>query len=63
MADRDQLIVGVIGTTYGDANLDLIFDSADFVQAFQSGEYEDAAVGQFRLGRRRLERRRRVQFE
>ena len=43
VADRDQLIVGVIGTTYGDANLDLIFDSADFVQAFQSGEYEDAA--------------------
>ena len=42
-ADRDQLVVGVIGTTYGDANLDLIFDSADFVQAFQSGEYEDAA--------------------
>ena len=41
--DRDQLVLGVIGTTFGDANLDLIFDSGDFVQVFQRGEYEDAA--------------------
>ncbi len=41
VADRDHLIFGELGTTYGDANLDGRFDSADLVQVFTSGEYED----------------------
>ena len=40
-ADRDELIERILGTTYGDANLDGIFDSADFVRIFQFGRYED----------------------
>ncbi len=39
--DRDELILKIFGTTYGDANLDMFFDSSDFVQVFQRGEYED----------------------
>lgn len=31
-------------TWFGDANLDGLFDSADFVQVFQAGEYEDGVA-------------------
>ncbi|MCA9151834.1 MAG: lamin tail domain-containing protein, partial [Planctomycetales bacterium] len=40
-ADRDILVLDIIGTTYGDADLDYVFDSRDFVRLFQIGEYED----------------------
>ncbi len=43
--DRDQLIIGILGTTYGDANLDRIFNSSDLLQVFQAGEYNDATDG------------------
>ena len=42
-ADRDELIVRILDTTFGDANLDRIFDSSDIVHVFQSGRYEDDA--------------------
>jgi hypothetical protein len=42
MADMDQLITGVLQTSFGDSNLDGIFDSSDLVHVFQAGEYEDA---------------------
>ncbi len=44
-ADRDELVLNLIGTTYGDANVDGIFNSSDFVHVFQIGEYEDAIDG------------------
>ncbi len=44
-ADRDELIQGRLQTTYGDANLDGVFDSADLVAVFVLGEYEDASSG------------------
>ncbi|MCP4193608.1 MAG: hypothetical protein GY768_23595 [Planctomycetaceae bacterium] len=39
--DRDELIFSHFRTTYGDANLDGLFDSTDLVQIFQRGLYED----------------------
>ncbi len=43
--DRDLLILEILNTTYGDANLDGMFNSMDFVLTFQMGEYEDAIQG------------------
>ncbi|MCA9152445.1 MAG: hypothetical protein KDA92_24245, partial [Planctomycetales bacterium] len=43
--DMNELIVNILGTTFGDANLDGVFDSRDFVLVFQVGQYEDAIVG------------------
>jgi hypothetical protein len=43
--DRDLLIGTVIGTTYGDIDLDKRFDSADLVRIAQAGEYEDGIAG------------------
>ncbi len=43
--DRRFLIEDVLRTTAGDANLDGLFDSADLVAIFQSGQYEDAIFG------------------
>ena len=40
--DRNTLILDRIGTTFGDANLDGVFDSEDFVHIFIIGEYQDA---------------------
>ena len=39
--DMDYLMRNILLTSYGDANLDRTFDSADFIQVFQVGEYED----------------------
>lgn len=39
--DRDVLVLEIIGTTYGDADLNYVFDSRDLVRLFQIGEYED----------------------
>ena len=44
-ADRDEFILRILGSTYGDANLDGSFDSSDLVQVFAQGEYEDAVDG------------------
>ncbi|MCA9216843.1 MAG: hypothetical protein KDB27_27425, partial [Planctomycetales bacterium] len=39
--DREHWIEDLFGTSFGDANLDGVFDSADFVLIFTAGEYED----------------------
>lgn len=39
--DVEYLITSVIGTTFGDSNLDLTFDSGDLVAVFAAGQYED----------------------
>ena len=38
---RDHLVQEILGTTIGDANLDLVFDSQDLVAVFIAGQYED----------------------
>ena len=38
--DRDYLINTVLGTNYGDADLDKVFDSQDLIQVLQVGKYE-----------------------
>ncbi len=43
--DLDELIENILGTTYGDANLDGQFNSTDFVLIFQAAQYEDNIVG------------------
>ena len=43
--DRLVLIHDLLGTWIGDSNLDGQFDSRDFVQVFQVGQYEDQLVG------------------
>jgi hypothetical protein len=45
LQDLDYLVHDVLGTSFGDANLDGIFNSADVVQVFQAGEYEDGIAG------------------
>jgi hypothetical protein len=44
-ADRDHMILSSLGTTYGDANLDRIFNSADLIQVLAAGKYEDNVPG------------------
>lgn len=39
-ADLSQLIASILNTGFGDANLDLEFNSSDMVQVFQAGKYE-----------------------
>ncbi len=41
VGDRDRMILSVLGTSYGDSNLDGIFNSTDLINVFQVGEYED----------------------
>ena len=41
VADLDELIQNILHTSYGDANLDGRFNSEDFVEVFQAGQYED----------------------
>ena len=43
--DRDAWVSEKFGTTYGDANLDGVFDSSDLVQIFQVGEFQDTIAG------------------
>ncbi|MCA9217541.1 MAG: matrixin family metalloprotease [Planctomycetales bacterium] len=40
IADLDYLITDVLQTTTGDANLDGVFDSSDFILVFSAGLYE-----------------------
>ena len=41
LLDRNYMIHEVIGTFFGDVNLDGEFQSSDFVRVFMAGEYED----------------------
>jgi hypothetical protein len=43
--DARELIENVLNTSFGDSNLDGIFDSSDLVAIFQRGEYEDTVEG------------------
>jgi hypothetical protein len=43
--DLQFFVEQVLGTSIGDANLDGVFNSRDFVVVFQAGEYEDATTG------------------
>ena len=42
--DRDILILDFLGSTYGDANLNGVFDAQDLVDVFIAGEYHDAVA-------------------
>jgi hypothetical protein len=44
-SDMDYLIHDILHTHYGDANLDGLFNSADLIQVFTAGEYEDGIPG------------------
>ena len=44
-ADLDFFVQDVLHTTIGDANVDGVFNSTDFVIVFQVGEYEDGIAG------------------
>jgi hypothetical protein len=44
-ADVDFLVGQVLHSTYGDANLDGVFNSSDLVQVLQWGQYEDDFAG------------------
>ena len=44
-ADRTMLVEQILQTSFGDANLDGVFDSHDFVFVFQLGEFNDGQVG------------------
>ena len=43
--DRDRMVEQILGTSYGDSNLDGVFNSQDLVQVFQAGEYRDGIQG------------------
>ena len=43
--DRNVWVNDLRKTYYGDANLDGLFNSADFVSVFQTGQYEDGVAG------------------
>ena len=45
LEDRDTMVHEIIGTYYGDANLDGAFNSSDLVSVFRSGGYEDEIPG------------------
>ncbi len=49
-ADRDALIFDQLGSTYGDANLDRIFNSADLIAVFAQGLYEDGITKNAKWG-------------
>ena len=44
-ADLDYFVRRVVGTTFGDSNVDGKFDSTDLTLIFQAGQYEDGAPG------------------
>ncbi|MCA9171165.1 MAG: hypothetical protein KDB23_26010, partial [Planctomycetales bacterium] len=45
MSDYDALIHDVLHTSWGDADLNGMFDSGDLVRVFSVGEYEDGIQG------------------
>ncbi|MCA9218656.1 MAG: hypothetical protein KDB27_36555, partial [Planctomycetales bacterium] len=44
-SDLRFLVKHLIGTSFGDSNLDLVFDSSDLLAVFQVAEYEDDIQG------------------
>ena len=44
-ADRNLMISQLLGTNFGDSNLDGVFNSNDLVLVFSAGEYEDDVAG------------------
>ena len=49
-ADREMWLHDLKKTWVGDANLDLVFDSNDFVQVFVAGKYETGAAAGWEAG-------------
>lgn len=50
-ADRDLLVTELVETVYGDVNDDRIFDSADLVSLFASGQYDQpSGVASWKTG-------------
>ena len=43
--DYRYLVEDIVQTTFGDANLDGVFNSSDLVQVFVAGQYEDGLTG------------------
>ena len=43
--DRETLVEQILGTVYGDANFDGIFNHDDLVGLFAASEYEDGIAG------------------
>ena len=43
-ADVDTLLSDILGSVYGDSNLDGAFDSSDLVAVFRAAEYEDSVA-------------------
>ncbi|MCA9149357.1 MAG: VWA domain-containing protein [Planctomycetales bacterium] len=43
--DVVYLVTKILGTTFGDANLDKVFSPSDLIQVFAAGEYEDNIPG------------------
>jgi hypothetical protein len=43
--DMQFLIQSILGTNFGDASLDGLFNSTDLIQVFQAGQYENAVNG------------------
>ena len=44
-SDRSVLIVDLLGTGFGDSNLDGVFGTSDLIAIFQLGEFEDDEPG------------------
>ena len=44
-SDVTYLVRNILGTDYGDANLDGSFNSADLIKIFQAGQYQDNIAG------------------
>ncbi len=45
LQDHDHLVRSAIGTSFGDANVDGVFDSSDLVLVFRNGHYDDDLQG------------------
>ncbi|MBJ42538.1 MAG: hypothetical protein CMJ80_04485, partial [Planctomycetaceae bacterium] len=43
--DRDTFVEEILGTVYGDANIDGVFKHDDVVDLFAASEYEDGVAG------------------
>jgi hypothetical protein len=43
-ADHEHWVDQLMRTSFGDANLDRVFDSSDLVVVFQAGQYEDTLI-------------------
>ena len=57
--DRDELILKIFGTTYGDANLDMVFDTRISSKSSREASTKTAIPTECQLGGWRLGRKRR----